>query len=308
MNRTDDTRAVRGTLEAFADEALDVALAAHATFDRDIWKRSVEARVPTPEGEAAPSYHNEHHIRSVVDCVRAVFGQALTGPDPFCLREDLDRWNRARPPLSFDELAWVSTIAFACHDLGNIAEGPDIVTAGDGRPGIAFRAWYDSSTLHPAPLVEIRSADIADGLLRALVPEPGFRDRFEPAIRHLVMQTVFHFEKTESENPFWLMMQTVDMIGSYFFSPVSRCEAVAGLFAEMRVQKLGSVPVVGFLTSLKERFDNLLKSPSDRDAVLAVFESNPHGWKAPVVFGVPERFASYRDPVPLADAIRILLG
>ena len=83
-------------------------------------------------------------------------------------------------------------------------------------------------------------------------------------VEHLVLQTVFHFEKVSDDAPFWFPMQVVDMIGSYFFLSASRLEAIAGLFAEMRVQRPGSIPVLPFLTSLEERFEKLVADPGAR--------------------------------------------
>lgn len=297
----------RNGLETLAGEILAIALEAHARFDRDVWQASDEARVPVDGGFAAPSYHNEHHIGSVTGCTAAVFRAAEAGRDPFRLREHLGLWNGRQPAVSWDEAAWAFHLAFACHDLGNIASSSRLVPGPHGRPTVELRAAYDSSVLYPVPQVEIRSAELAGALLGALLPDRPLRERIEPLVRHLVLMTVFHFEKTESDELFWLPMQTVDMIGSYFFSPLPRCRALAGLFAEMRVQKPGSVPVVGFLTSLKERFDKLLPDPGDRTEVVRIFESNRYGWTAPLVFGLPERFAPFRQLVPHDEAIRILL-
>jgi hypothetical protein len=103
-------------------------------------------------------------------------------------------------------------------------------------------------------------------------------------------------------------MQVIDMIGSYFFLSTSRHEAIAGLFAEMRVQHPGSIPVLPFLTSLEERFEKLVADPGARRDVLATFERNSFGRTAGSVFAVPDRFLGMSRPVPYEDAIAALLA
>jgi len=127
-------------------------------------------------------------------------------------------------------------------------------------------------------------------------------------VEHLVLQTVFHFEKVSDEAPFWLPMQAVDMIGSYFFLSTSRLEAIAGLFAEMKAQRPGRIAVLPFLSSLETRFERLVPSPLLRRQVLEIFERNPYGRTREAVFGVPGRFLGMVEPLPYEEAIAALLA
>ncbi len=295
------------TLRAAALAVHRLAVDAHARFERDVWQVSPAARVPTRNGSRAVSYHNEEHVRAVAACAEAVFAAGPAGTDPFRIAHDLRRWNDGTgAALGWEELGWVAHLAFSCHDLGNIT-ATDRVAEGPDGPELDLRDAYDSSVLYPAPAVEVRSAKIALALLRGLLEDRALEKRVAPLVRHLVLQTVFHFEQTSSPEPFWLPMQTIDMIGSYFFSAASRVEALAGLFAEMRVQKPGRIPVAPFLASLGQRFARLLPDEAEREAVPELFERNPAGRTREEVFGVPERFARFTEPVPYEDAIALLL-
>lgn len=262
----------------------------------------------TSSGRRIPAYHDESHVESVVSCAQAVDASAKMGLDPFDLRRDLAAWNgHAGAVVDREAFGPALEIAFSCHDLGNVTRSAEILGGPEGEAVLDLGLLYDSSALYPEPVVEIRSAAIASGLLARLCLREDVRARLEPLIRHLVLSTVFHFEVTSSPEPFWLAMQTVDMVGSYFFSGVPRCVSVAGLFNEMRVQKPGTVRLGPFLGSLQKRFELLLPEPGRRAEVLAIFERNPHGFGADDVFPVPDRFSRDSQPVPYDEAIGVLL-
>ena len=279
----------------------------HERFEKEVWRRLPEAAVPGVS--PTPSYHNARHVAAVCDCAEAVFDALETGADPFGLARDARRWADADggvvpPPGS---LRTAFGLAFACHDLGNIAAS-DRLERSDGGLGLEHARAYDSSSLYATPAVELRSAAIAHALLASEGGECGRIPALSRLVEHLVLQTVFHFEKDSDDAPFWFPMQVVDMIGSYFFLEGSRLEAVAGLFAEMRVQKPGAIPVRPFLSSLGERFGRLVPDPGARSEVLAIFERNPHGRTRESVFEVPERFRPMSSPVPYEEASAALLA
>lgn len=288
-------------------EVRALAVCEHERFERDVWHGREDAAIagiaPTP------SYHNERHVAAVCDCIDAVFDGVDAGSDPFGILPHGRLWAAVSgdPEPSPGELRAAFGVALACHDLGNISLS-ERVANGSGRLDLELARIYDSSALYPTPAVEVRSAAIARGLLATRGGELGRSPAFVRLVEHLVLQTVFHFEKVADDAPFWTPMQVVDMIGSYFFLSVSRLEAIAGLFAEMRVQKPGSIPVLPFLTSLEERFDRLLPGPKDREAVLELFERNAFGRTRETVFAVPERFRSMARPVPYDEAITALLS
>lgn len=288
-------------------EVRALAVSEHERFEREVWRVREEAAIagiaPTP------SYHNERHVAAVCGCIEAVFEGIDGGSDPFGVLPHARLWaSRSGDPVpSSDVLRAAFGVAFACHDLGNISASGRVAN-GSGPLDLELARIYDSSALYATPAVEARSAAIARGLLATRGGELGRSPGFVRLVEHLVLQTVFHFEKVADDAPFWTAMQVVDMIGSYFFLPVSRLEAIAGLFAEMRVQKPGSIPVLPFLTSLEERFDGLLPDPGAREAVLGIFERNDHGRTRETVFAVPERFRTMGRPVPYDEAIRALLA
>jgi hypothetical protein len=230
------------------------------------------------------------------------------GADPFGIARDAARWARADggavPPAEVLRAAF--GVAFACHDLGNISASEEIGCP-RGDLGLEHARIYDSSALYATPAVEARSAAIARALLSSRGGDDGLPG-LTRLVEHLVLQTVFHFEKVADDAPFWFPMQVVDMIGSYFFVATSRLEAIAGLFAEMRAQKPGVIPVLPFLASLEERFDRLVPDAGARREVLGIFERNRRGRTRETVFAIPERFRSMTRPVPYEEAIALLLA
>jgi hypothetical protein len=288
-------------------EIRSLAVSEHERFEREVWEKLPEAAVPGVS--RVPSYHNGRHVAAVCDGIEAVFDALEAGSDPFGLVRDASRWaestGEAEPGP--EALRTAFGIAFACHDLGNIA-ATDRVTIGPNGLGLEHARLYDSSALYPTPAVEIRSAAIARALLQAKGGDCGRVPALARLVEHLVLQTVFHFEKVSDSAPFWFPIQVVDMIGSYFFLRTSRLEAIAGLFAEMRVQKAGAIPVLPFLTSLEERFERLVPDPGTRREVLEIFEWNAFGRTGESVFAVPERFQGMTFPVPYEEAIAALLA
>ena len=283
------------------------AIAAHERFEREIWARSEGAVVPgVPR---PPSYHNARHVAAVCDCVEALFGALGEGLDPFAFGRDARRWSEAtgEPEAGPGTLRTAFGVAFACHDLGNISRSGRVALR-DGELDLEPARTYDSSALYGTPAVEERSAAVARELLLALGGACGRVPALARLVEHLVLQTVFHFEKVTDGAPFWLPMQVVDMIGSYFFLSTSRLEAIAGLFAEMRAQRPGRIAVLPFLASLEARFDRLVPSPLLRQQVLEIFERNPHGRTREAVFGIPERFRAMTEPIPYEEAIAALLA
>ena len=270
---------------------------------------SVLPAAAIPGISPTPSYHNGNHVAAVCDGTEAVFEALAAGSDPFGLARDARRWAEATgdPEPDAEALRTAFGVAFACHDLGNIA-ATDRVEIGSNGLGLEHARFYDSSALYPTPAVEIRSAGIAHALLLARGGDCGRVPALARLVEHLVLQTVFHFEKVSDSAPFWFPIQVVDMIGSYFFLRTSRLEAIAGLFAEMRVQKAGAIPVLPFLTSLEERFERLVPDPGARREVLEIFEWNAFGRTGESVFAVPDRFHGMTLPVPYEEAIAALLA
>lgn len=288
-------------------EVRALAVAGHERFEREVWRTLPAAAVPGVS--PTPSYHNERHVAAVCDGIEAVFEALAAGSDPFGIGREARRWaeSTGEPAPGFEDLRIAFGVAFACHDLGNIAASSRITMDGNGL-GLEHALLYDSSALYATPAVEIRSAAIAQALLERKGGACGRVPALARLVEHLVLQTVFHFEKISDDAPFWFPVQVVDMIGSYFFLSTSRLEAIAGLFAEMRVQRPGSIPVLPFLTSLEERFEKLVSDPGARREVLAAFETNSFGRTAESVFVVPDRFRGMSRPVPYEEAISALLA
>lgn len=289
------------------EEVRVAAIAEHDRFEREVWTKLAEAAIPGVS--PTPSYHNGGHVEAVCACTEAVFAALEAGTDPFGLAGDARRWSRAtgEPEPGPGVLRTAFGVAFACHDLGNISASARIRGGGNGL-GLELAPFYDSSALYATPAVEIRSAGIARELLLSKGGDCGRAPSLASLVEHLVLQTVFHFEKVSDDAPFWTPVQVVDMIGSYFFLSASRLQAIAGLFAEMRFQKPGEIPVQPFLSSLEERFERLVPDPAVREDVLEIFERNPFGRTRETVFAVPEQFRGMTRPVPYEEAVAALLS
>ena len=234
-------------------------------------------------------------MAAVCDGIEAVFAALEAGSDPFGIASGgppmggvVGRARAGPARLSGPRSASRSPATTS----GTSPRRPRVSLDGNGL-GLEHARFYDSSALYATPAVEIRSAAIAHALLVSKAGSCGRVPALARLVEHLVLQTVFHFEKVSDDAPFWFPMQVVDMIGSYFFLSVPRLEAIAGLFAEMRVQRPGSIPVLPFLTSLEERFEKLVADPGARKDVLAVFERNSFGRTARVGLRRP-------GPVPRA--------
>ncbi len=288
-------------------EIRGLAVAAHERFETEVWARS--GTVVLPGLERLPSYHNARHVAAVCDCAEALFGALGEGLDPFGLGRDARRWSEetGEPEPDAGTMRTAFGVAFACHDLGNISASERVALTASGLD-LDLAKSYDSSALYDTPAVELRGAAVAGELLLALGGACGRVPALARLVSHLVLQTVFHFEKVTDGAPFWLPMQVVDMIGSYFFLSTSRLEAIAGLFAEMNAQRPGRIAVLPFLASLEARFDRLVPSPLLRRQVLEIFERNPHGRAREAVFGIPERFRAMTEPIPYEEAIAALLA
>jgi hypothetical protein len=313
MGRSDtaDADGLPEPLAGLVQRIHELSCREHELYDREVWEARPDARVELDGHAATPSYHNHTHVQSVVDCVGAVWSRSRELGDPFELEPHLAEW-RARHHnrhLDWNLLGAALKIAFSCHDLGNITASPRIENGGDGYIRLHLASRYDSSALYERPEVEMRSADLACQLLARLLGEGPHLNALRPLVCHLILQTVFHFDQVQSDEPFWLTMQTVDMVGSYFFAPQRRSHAVAGLFNEMRIQSdgRGEVSVAGFLPSLLQRFERLLPDPDRRRRVLQLFEANPYGQDHESVFAVPDSLAQLLRPAPFADAIAVLL-
>ncbi len=304
------SRSLRGVTE----EIVKIATQAHSRYDGDVWVPLEKAQVQLSSGNrVAPSYHNSFHVRSVVDCARTVFSKIREKEiDPFDINRNLACWNEKERnragAVSLDQLEVAVLLAFACHDLGNITRSAEF-DADRISSGKLFEeaAFYDSSTLYTCPEVEYRSAEISDRILDVFLEDSPEKHVIKPLVHHLILQTIFQFDKVTSDELFWLFMQTVDMVGSYFFSPTARRVAVAGLFNEMRVQHPGTITIYPFLTSLGIRFERLIPDPAKREQVLQIFESNPYGQSRQRVFTVSLARPKFFTPLPFEDAIRILL-
>ena len=209
------------------------------------------------------SLHNPDHIRADFESADLLIQAALKGndSDPLGIIKDLEAWNKDRPEakISREELPLVVRIAFAAHDLGNIASQAKEV---DGKLSLDyFKDGYKAKN------AEARSQQIAEQVIKASELIQDQKDRFQPLVNHLVNETKYDFgEKTQ----FQVFMRVVDQIGNDLFS--SNENRVIGLLMEMANENPEAVfvPDAFFNFSLR-RFGELVPSEKTREAVLAIW-------------------------------------
>lgn len=233
------------------------ALDAHRQFDDNIWRNNSLAQVKIGESQIpSPSYHNHHHIDAMKKATKSLITACRQGIDPLGLMAQLAEWNSRYPlqePLTLEDLEIALEIASAGHDLGNITKSASV----RGQNGLPFLDFSDKYELEGLSIVETRSADIIEKLIDhffTTADEKAKMERLKPLVRHLIMQTVFDSQVSESSQPFWLFMQYADQIGTYFFPGQPRPQSIAGLLNEMRVRSDPPPPnLAGFLNFPEER-------------------------------------------------------
>lgn len=166
-----------------------------------------------------PSFHNENHIKAVLEALEKLIIAAKNGNDPLRIKEDLERWNKENnidPPITLEEFWFIALIAFACHDLGNIA------TLENGK--LKFLYQYTSKD------AEERSKLIAKYLLNQMGLEEEIQKIWLPLIEYLIDQT--KFQPDDPSKPFAIFVRVVDQIGGNLFNE-DRIKSILGLIYEI---------------------------------------------------------------------------
>jgi hypothetical protein len=233
-----------------SDSLVRDCLGSHREFNRTVW------------GKRA-SFHNEHHVRAtLVASDQLVVKAMLSGHDPLGIMNSLKTWNRQhkRSQVKPGELREAVKMAFACHDLGNIAE--TATTDETGRASLVFLEAYKA---HGA---EERSQAIADKLIMASGMPDDEQERLGPFILHLINETMFTPQNRKV--PFAIFARVADQVGSALFNKDR--ESVIGLLEEMRAEEPYAIfPPRFFYNFPRFRLAQLVPNAGTRKSVLGIW-------------------------------------
>lgn len=251
-----------------------IAQGFHSFFSQNIWPKNPQAVTIQIDGNTlTPCYHNQHHIIGVLGATKIATSRFLEDSvDPFGINEDLTTWNHKQSTsLSLSEFAKALYLAFAMHDLGNLTKSDELKII-DEQLSLDYS---DHFQLEIGPCEE-RSARIAKNLLQHFDTDQVLSTSIKQLIEHLILQTIFVPTQTSSDHPFWLLMQFIDQVGSYFFSNVPLHQASAGYLNEIYVSSETSARVPfslkQFLSFFPDRFYQMVSDLGDREKFLSLFD------------------------------------
>lgn len=247
----EEARGLHVELCKHADTIVQRSLTLHELFDQE-WEK--------------PSYHNQYHVEATLKTIDAVF-DSMNMNDPLELRGQIYTWNEAHPDFQIPDPALLRQafrIAFACHDVGNITADEPINQQGE----IVFADAYQSAG------AEERSKKICKKFINDLCDNHPQRDLVEALALHIIEQTKVGGEM-HHQRPFWTLVQTIDQIGSAYFSRHQNEELVAGLIEEGHGgMNLQLAQMIGFANA---RLVTLIPDQHKREATVVLFEKNSYG-------------------------------
>lgn len=292
----------RESLQRRTELLVKTATNFHSDFNTSIWSRNPKAAVTVGGEVKTPSYHHDGHVGSTEEAINAVFTKKDEGMDPFRIDEELQRWNERNPQFQVqaEDVRTVFEVAYACHDLGNLTQSDKFTS--DGRLPFADQYLKEGAEVRSAALFDA----LADRFLTSALNMTAERLAGIKALgKHLIMQTVFDFGKTTSDEPFWKPVQVIDQFASYYFSPLSKEAYIAGLLNEERVRGQDPPNFKKYLLFPKMRLEAVVPDQTERHEILKIFEMNPYGKSAEYMYTIPDSLGKIedldRDVVPEKD-------
>lgn len=185
--------------------------------------------------------------------------------DPLGIKGDLEKWNNEHPNLKIkdNEFSFVVRMAFAAHDLGNIASGFD------ENGNIVFLDKYQAKD------AEERSKEIAKFLISQSSLDDDQKRRFLPLITHLIDQTKYFFDEGGKDKLFARFVRVVDQIGGNLFSkdyPNDQQDLSLGVLYETIYEKGESTFTPNVLFNfVVNRFPELVEDENLRNNILRIF-------------------------------------
>lgn len=266
-------------IQQSADVIIGRSITLHTLFDQG-WNRS--------------SYHNQFHVKAALETVDAVFDSCNIS-DPLELKAQMRAWNEANPEHAVTDLALLKQafrIAFACHDVGNITADEPISEQGQ----VVFADAYRSKG------AEDRSKVVAARFIDDVVGEHPHKETISKLVEHVIDQTKFCIGQ-RTDTPFWLLVQSIDQIGSAYFSIRSNAQLVAGLIQEENGNWNMSLRAMIEFTS--NRMRQLFENEDTRNAVYALFETNRYGHVRDS-FTAGDKYGDVEQVVGITDVARLV--
>lgn len=256
--------------------------------------RSITLHTLFDQGWNRPSYHNQFHVKAALETVDAVF-DAVDNGDPLDLEAQMQAWNTVNPENAVNDRALLQQafrIAFACHDLGNITADEPINEKGE----VVFAHAYRSVG------AEDRSKVVVARFIDDVVGEHPHKETISKLIEHVIDQTKFGIGQ-RTDTPFWLLVQSIDQIGSAYFSTRSNAQLVAGLIQEENGNWNMSLRAMIEFTS--NRMRQLFENEDTRNAVYALFETNRYGHVRDS-FTAGDKYGDVEQVVGITDVARLV--
>jgi hypothetical protein len=226
----------RITVEVLVNKALNF----HKEFDKK-WRENYPY-----------SFHNQYHIKACIASIKKLLEAALKGKDPLGIKKDLDKWNQEhKSNITLKDFILILILAFAFHDLGNIAE------VRDGE--ITFLDGYKSEG------AEERSKEIALKLMNGKI-----KGEWQELILHLIEETKFNITE---ERPFSILVRVIDQIGGNLFNEDRT--RVLGLILELVKEKGGlTFKPYNFFNFVRIRIGELITQQEVRKSVLEIWDKD----------------------------------
>ncbi len=287
-------------MKTLATQLFAFAKNTHQEFAHTVWRNNHQAISFFENGtRITPCYHNGHHIIGVVGTARAILTALIEKrKDPLCIEQNLANWNQKHTAnISLPQFSHILQLAFATHDLGNLTKTTKLFFT-DAKP---YLQYSDRFQLEVGPS-EQRSAQLAIALIEYFDTEKVVSHSVKDLVTHLILQTVFHPSQQNSDEPFWLLMQCIDQVGSYFFSEVPVHHATAGYLNELytsgEISERTPLDLHQFLTFLPNRFEQLLPNRNDQQTILEILDpKNTHSDIFHFFSNIPDRKIDYQTDV-----------
>lgn len=204
--------------------------------------------------QGKPSYHNEKHLISTRRALELLFSYFLRQENDFlAIWQEWQLWNQDHSPLTFSQLKEAFFLAFALHDLGNIASG---YTQG----GLQYLEKYQGQG------AEQRSQKIAEAVIEeSELYSAKEKEALLPLVKHLIGQT----DLSQEIGLFGSLVRLVDIVADKVLNDNSQRER--GLLEEWQKedpQRKASRD--GFFNFVYNNFIALLPEEEKRAAFLRI--------------------------------------
>lgn len=271
-------------LEVQLEALCNRALLSHDQFEEQQWQQNPLAKITSSRGETTESFHSRHrHIDPVRLAVDVVCEGLVEGVDPFRISGQRERYNKEQNErITTDDFRQAAGLFIDFHDVGNLTAEEGLV---DGE--IKFSPIYLRVDAEGRSIRVME--ELFDENINMLTPEGKAKaQRIKKLASYLIEHTIFDPTKPNKDAPFWQFAQVIDQISTYYFSPATYEELVAGLLNEWRVRSESPQNLRSWMEFGVKRFEALVPDSEQRREMLALFD--PTGEKYRAIAEAPKRF------------------